>query len=250
MEPVVVVTGGAGGLGRAFAARFTARGYRVVPVDLTGTERRLDVTDASACRALAEEVRPQVWVNNAGLTGKGDVLDGDDADVDRMVTVNLLGVIHGTRAAATTMLASGGGRILNVASLAGWAPVPHLAAYSAAKHGVRAFSVAAAAELRNTSVSVACLLPDGIRTPMVDVHDPRHLMSFTGPRLLEADEVAGAGMELLDSGRLLASVPPRRGATVRLLGAMPTLSLRFQGMVERRARRNQARAAAEAGSGA
>lgn len=244
MTRVAVVTGGAGGLGRAFGACLAERGYEVVPVDRVGTERLLDVTDAAACRALADDVRPDVWVNNAGLSGRGGLLDGDDADVDRMVTVNLIGVIHGTRAAATAMLAGRGGRILNVASLAGWAPVPHIAAYSAAKHGVRAFSVAAAAELRDTNVSVACLLPDGIRTPMVDVNDPRHLMSFTGPRLLEPDEVARAGLALLDSGRLLASVPPRRGATVRLLGTFPTLALRFQGVVERRARRNQARAAA------
>jgi len=247
MGSTVVITGGAGGLGRAFAARFAGQGHEVVPVDLAGTERTLDVPDAAACRALAEEVRPSIWVNNAGLTGRGDLLDGTDEQVDRMVTVNLLGVIHGTRAAATTMLADGGGSILNVASLAGWAPVPHIAAYSAAKHGVRAFSVAAAAELRDTPVRVACLLPDGIRTPMVDIHDPRHLMSFTGPRLLEPDEVAAAGLALLGSRRLLASVPPRRGATVRVLGALPTLSLRFQRMVERRARRNQARAAAGAG---
>jgi len=134
-----------------------------------------------------------------------------------MVTVNLLGVIHGTRAAATTMLASGGGRILNVASLAGWAPVPHLAAYSAAKHGVRAFSVAAAAELRNTSVSVACLLPDGIRTPMVDVHVPRLLMSSRVPP--PRGRRGGPGRDgVLDSGRLLASVPPRRGRPVRSSG--------------------------------
>lgn len=245
MARVAVVTGGAGGLGQAFTACLSARGHHVVPVDLAGTDRTLDVTDAAACRALAEDLRPQVWVNCAGLTGRGDLLEGGDADVDRMVTVNLLGVIHGTRAAATTMLVSGGGSILNVASLAAWAPVPHIAAYSAAKHGVRAYSVAAAAELRGTSVRVSCLLPDGIRTPMVDVHDPRHLMSFTGPRLLEADEVARAGLALLDRGRMLASVPRRRGATVRLLGAFPVLSIRLQAVVERRARRNQARAAAE-----
>ena len=241
---VAVVTGGAGGLGRAFCVRLSDAGYDVVPVDLHGTDRRLDVTDAAACRALAEELRPAVWVNNAGVTGAGALLELDDRQVERIVAVNLLGVIHGTRAAVSTMLADGGGEIVNVASLAGWAPTPHLAVYSASKHGVRAFSVAAAAELRATAVGIHCVLPDGIRTPMVHIDDPRHLMSFTGARLLEPDEVAAAGVALIGSRRILASVPPVRGITVRILGISPTLARALQRTVERRARRNQARAAA------
>ena len=236
VAPSAVVTGGAGGLGLAFTAALATAGYDVIPVDVRDTERTLDVTDPAACRALADDVQPVVWVNNAGLTGRGDVLDQTDAEIEAMVAVNLLGVIHGSRAAARSMLAGTGGTILNIASLAGWAPTPHIAAYSATKHGVRAFSVAFAAELRRTSVAVRCLLPDGIRTPMVDVDDPRQLMSFTGRRLLEPSEVAAAGMRLLRSGRLLGSVPPRRGVTPRLLGLSPGLSLALQRPVERRAR--------------
>lgn len=69
------------------------------------------------------------------------------------------------------------------------------AVYCATKNGVRAFSLAAEAELKGTPVHIRCLLPDGIRTPMVDVTDARHVMSFTGARLLEPDEVAAAGAE-------------------------------------------------------
>jgi len=242
--PTAVVTGGAGGLGQAFTSRLRDAGYDVVPVDLHGTEQVLDVTDPDACRALAEATRPDLWINNAGVTGKGDVLDQADDEIERIVRVNLLGVVHGSRAAASSMLAGAGGTILNVASLSGWAPTPHLAVYSGAKHGVRVFSVAFAAELRDTAVEVRCLLPDGIRTPMVDVHDPRQLMSFTGPRLLEPGEVADAGIRLIGSRRLVASVPHRRGALVRALGLSTRGALGLQRTVERRARRNQARAAA------
>ncbi len=242
--PTAVVTGGAGGLGRAFVERLHDEGYHVVPVDLHGTEVALDVTDPDACRAIAAATRPDLWINNAGVTGKGDVLDQTDDEIERIVAVNLLGVVHGSRAAAHSMLAGSGGTILNVASLSGWAPTPHLAVYSGAKHGVRAFSVALAAELRATPVRVRCLLPDGIRTPMVDVHDPRQLMSFTGPRLLEPEEVAAAGLRLLRSRQLVASVPHRRGAVVRALGLSPRVALGLQPTVERRARRNRSRAAA------
>lgn len=242
--PTAVVTGGAGGLGRAFTSVLAQAGYDVVPVDLHGTERILDVTDPAACRALADETRPDLWVNNAGITGKGDVLDQSDSEIERIVAVNLLGVVHGSRSAARSMLAGSGGTILNVASLAGWSPTPHITTYSAAKHGVRAFSVAFAAELRDTPVTVRCLLPDGIRTPMVDVSDPRQLMSFTGPRLLEPEEVARAGLRLVRSRRLVASVPRRRGMVVRSLALSPHVAAKLQRPVERRARRNQARAAA------
>ena len=244
MTETAVITGGAGGLGQAFTRALTAKGYRVVPVDLSGTERVLDVTDAAACRVLAEELRPTVWINNAGVTGAGALLERSDADVERLVSVNLLGVIHGTRAAATTMLAEGRGRILNVASLAGWAAVPHIAVYSATKNGVRAFSLAADGEMRDTPVRIRCLLPDGIRTPMVDVTDARHVMSFTGARLLEPDEVAEAGLKLLFGKRPVASVPHHRGATVRLFGMFPSVAPLLQGRIEEKARRNQQRAIA------
>lgn len=247
MTETAVITGGAGGLGRAFARALEAKGYRVVPVDLHDTERVLDVTDASACRSLAEELRPSVWINNAGVTGAGGFLERDDAEIERVVSVNLIGVIHGTRAAATTMLAEGRGRILNVASLAGWAAVPHIAVYCATKNGVRAFSLAAEAELKGTPVHIRCLLPDGIRTPMVDVTDARHVMSFTGARLLEPDEVAAAGLKLLAGRRPLASVPHHRGATVRLLGLFPSVGSLLQDRIEAKARRNQQQAMAAQG---
>lgn len=240
-----VVTGGAGGLGRAFVAELRSAGYDVVPVDLARTDRILDVTDAEACRSIAQEFRPAVWINNAGITGAGDLLDLSDGYVRRLVEVNLLGVINGTRAALGPMIAAGRGSILNIASLSGWAPTPHLGVYSATKHGVRAFSVATAAELRPSGVSVQCILPDGIRTPMVDPTKAEQFMSFTGKRLLEPEEVAAAGMRLLASERILASVPRLRSATVPILGLFPRMALRLLPLVERRARRHREAAARE-----
>ncbi len=174
------------------------------------------------------------------------MLDQTDAEIERIVAVNLLGVVHGSRAAARTMLADGGGTILNVASLAGWAPTPHIAVYSATKHGVRASSVALAAELRATSVRMQCLLPDGIRTPMVDPHDPRQLMSFTGRRLLASDEVAATALRMHRSNRLVASVPHRRALMTRALGMAPRIGRVLQRPVEQRARRHQTREAQRA----
>lgn len=243
-ERVAVVTGGAGGLGSALARALEGSGFDVVPVDLTGTTTKLDVTDATACRALAAKLQPALWVNNAGVTGAGALMERSDAEVEAMVAVNLLGVIHGTRAALSTMLRHGHGRVLNIASMAGWAPVPNIAVYSATKNAVRTFSVAADTELASDTVRVQCLLPDGIATPMVDISDPRHLMSFTGSRLLEPHEVARAALELLHSNRAVASVPHHRGAVVRAMGLFPSVSRMMKPVVERRARSNQRKAMA------
>ena len=171
------------------------------------------------------------------MSWHGDALDMTDAEVERLVAVNLLGVIHGSRAAAAVMRRRGSGVILNV--LAGWVPTPHIAIYSATKHGVRAFSVALAAELCDSPVRVQCLLPDGIDTPMVDPHDGRQLMSFTGRRLLAPEDVATAGMALTRSRAIVASVPHRRGIGVRLLGVAPRLALKLRHPVERRAERHR-----------
>lgn len=239
-----VVTGGAGGLGTALTQRLGHAGYEVVPVDLRGTDTRLDVTDAAACRELAERLQPSLWVNNAGLTGAGALMERSDSEVEAVVAVNLLGVIHGTRAALSTMLPNDRGRVLNVASLAGWGPVPNIAVYSATKNAVRAFSVAADAEIDSGTVRIQCLLPDGIATPMVDVSDPRHVMSFTGKRLLEPDEVASAALELLAGDRPVASVPHRRGAVVRAFSLFPSAARLLKKQVESKARSNQRRALA------
>lgn len=245
-QGIAVVTGAAGGLGRALCARLRAGGYEVVGCDLAGADRVLDVTDPEACRALADEVAPSLWVNNAGVGSAGDALDQDDARIERTVAVNLLGVIHGTRAAAAGMRARGHGQILNVASLAAWTAAPGQAVYSATKHGVRAFSVAVAAELRGTGVSVHVLCPDGIDTPLLDgaFDDPSRAFSFTGRRLLEPDEVAIAAARLLERGGVIASVPHRRGISTRLLGILPSVALRLAPMARRKALRGQARARA------
>lgn len=240
-----MVTGAGGGLGRALVSRLEARGHEVVGVDVAGTDRRLDVTDAAACRALAEEVRPAVWINGAGVLGAGSAATQPDEEVRRLVEVNLMGVINGTRAALAVMRESGGGHILNVGSLASWTPVPGETIYAATKHAVRAFTVGIAVEEAASGVEFSVLCPDGIWTPMLHdrLQDPAAAMSFTGARLLTAGEVADAAIELLDEPRILVSVPAWRGAQTRLIGIAPSLSVRLGPLFAKVGRRNQAKLA-------
>ena len=80
-----------------------------------------------------------VWINNAGIMPIGSVLDQDDALVRRAVDINVLGVMNGARAAARRMVARGGGRIVNVASIAGRMPAPGMAIYTATKFAAVGF---------------------------------------------------------------------------------------------------------------
>jgi short-subunit dehydrogenase len=241
-----VVTGAAGGLGRAIVAALESRGARVVTTDapgVAGVERTLDVTDPDAARALAAEVDPDVWVNNAGLLGASGALSQTDEEVQRVVEVNFLGVIHGTRAAASAMVRRGRGDICNIGSLSSWNPTPGLAVYAATKHAVRAYSGALAAELRGTGVRVTCLCPDGIWTPMLEqaVTSEAAAMPFSGRRLLEPDEVAHAAVRLLCGRRLVTSLPAGRATMAKVSGLWPALGAATAASTQRRGRRHQAR---------
>lgn len=242
MHGRAVVTGAGGGLGSAFCRGLASRGWDVVPVDVQGTARVLDVTDPEACRALAREVQPSLWINNAGVLGAGSAADQPDAEIARVVGVNLLGVIHGTRAAVEVMRPRGSGHILNVGSLASWLPVPGEAVYSATKHGVRAFSLALAVELTGTGVRISVLCPDGIATPMLrdKQDDAGAAMSFTAPRLLEPDAVAARGIAMIERDQLIASFPAFRGVMTKMVGVFPTVGQAILRRLEAQGRRTQA----------
>lgn len=234
MSGVAVVTGAGRGLGRAIADRLAASGVTVVAADVTGAEFELDVTDASACRRLAAEVDPLIWINNAGVLGAGDAATQDDELIDRVVDVNLLGVIHGTRAALEVMRArrdgQGWGHIINVGSLASWVPVPGECVYAATKAGVLSFTLGLSAELRQQRVSgvrLGVVCPDGMLTPMITevIDDPAVAMTFTGIRPTTPEVVAEAVEGMLRHPKMVRSVPHWRGAQVRMLSAIPDRAL-------------------------
>jgi short-subunit dehydrogenase len=182
-------------------------------------------------------------VNNAGVLGTAHALDQSDEEIRRVVDVNLLGVINGTRAAAVGMVARGEGVICNIGSLSSFNPTPGLAVYAATKHAVRAYSGAVAAELARSGVRVTCLCPDGIWTPMLKaaVATDSAAMPFSGRRLLEPDDVAAAAVSLIEGRALLRSIPAARAVLAKASGLWPSLGVVTRSSSERQGRRNQAR---------
>jgi len=185
--PVAVVTGAGSGIGRAIARELSARGLLVVVTDVDGAAATsvageldgwaapLDVTDAPAVAAFAEEVadrqgRLDVWVSNAGISHMAPFTEVTLEELDRTLAVNLRGVFVCGQAAARTMRRLGsGGAIVNLASMAGkQGRVPYLSDYVASKFGVVGLTQAMAFELAADAIRVNCVCPGYVATPMQD----------------------------------------------------------------------------------
>ncbi|MEB3068120.1 SDR family NAD(P)-dependent oxidoreductase [[Mycobacterium] vasticus] len=185
---VAVVTGGASGLGRRIAERFVAEGARVVIADLAserGAELAnglgdgavfvpADVSDpdqvgAVVARAVGDFGGLDVMVNNAGVSGTmhNRFLDDDLADFHKIMAVNVLAVMAGTRDAARHMASHGGGCVINLTSIGGIQAGGGVMTYRASKAAVIQFTKSAAIELAHYDIRVNAIAPGNIPTPFV-----------------------------------------------------------------------------------
>lgn len=179
---VAIVTGGASGIGRATAVRFAAEGAFVavldrdgdgaaeVALEVGGTAHAVDVRDGDALAAAVRTVtaatgRLDVLFNNAGSGDLRPMHTVEDKLWHRLIDVNLTGTFNGMRVAVPIMLESGGGAIVNNASVSGLTPTRHEAAYSAAKAGVIALTKSGALEY-GPAIRVNCVAPGHVRTPL------------------------------------------------------------------------------------
>jgi NAD(P)-dependent dehydrogenase (short-subunit alcohol dehydrogenase family)/pimeloyl-ACP methyl ester carboxylesterase len=184
---LVVITGAGSGIGRATALAFADEGADVVITDINpdaaaetaellrakGVDAgayRVDSSDGDAVTRFAQQVRdehgvPDIVVNNAGIGMSGPFLDTSIADWERVIDVNLWGVIHGCRAFAELMVErSEGGQIVNLASAAAFLPSKILSAYSTTKAAVLALSVSLRAELVAERIGVTAICPGIVHT--------------------------------------------------------------------------------------
>jgi len=180
-----LVTGGSRGIGRSVAAALVAAGATVTILgrDQAALDRAVgegaahaavvgDVTDGAAvaaviARAASRNGAIDLLVANAGQAVSAPIAKSDEALFARMIDVNLMGVVHASRAVLGTMTERGFGRIVAVASTAGLKGYPYVTAYCAAKHAVVGFVRALAAETASTGITVNAVCPGYTDTDLV-----------------------------------------------------------------------------------
>jgi len=218
---VVVITGGARGIGAATARQLAGLGAKVVIGDLDEelTQRaagqmgggvvghRLDVTDHAGFTKMLDQVEADLGpiyalVNNAGIMPLSLFEDETDAMTSRQLAINLEAVIHGTREAVKRMKPRRSGHIVNVASMAGRVGTAGAATYCATKHGVVGLSEAVYFELKPFNVDVTCIMPTIVATELAAGLKSSKLSSQVKP-----EDVANAIVKSLQRPKLDVTVP-------------------------------------------
>ena len=210
---------------------------------------RLDVTSATAWQGVIDDACQRwggidVLFNIAGYLQPGYVFELKIEDVDRHFDINTKGVIFGTRIAAERMVAQGTGHIVNIASMAAYAPIPGISLYSASKFAVRAFSLAAAMELKDRGVAVTVVCPDAVATPMLDKQKDYEeaALTFTAPRILQPEEVAAELVgPVLERRPFEVALPRSRKWLARMMDTFPDLAPMVQPMFMKQGRARQSR---------
>lgn len=222
MSRVVVVTGGAKGIGKAIAERFSAAGDYV---EAPGHEE-LDVSDERHVAVFFESLgRVDVLVNNAGIASSGSVALTTLRDWREHLEVNATGAFLCTRAVLGGMIERGDGRIVTVASVAGLVGARYTAAYTASKHAAVGLMRATAAEVGGTGVTANAVCPAYVDTDMTK-RTVENIMDKTGRTAAES-QTALENMTPL--GRLLK--PAEVAAAVAFLASPEAAAVNGQTLV-------------------
>ncbi|MGY3725399.1 NADP-dependent 3-hydroxy acid dehydrogenase YdfG [Granulicatella balaenopterae] len=183
MKKLVVITGASSGFGKALAERFSAAGYpllllarrleKLEEMQLENTIcRKVDVTDYDAFEAAVREAEAvygevDLLINNAGCMLLGNLENQDRTEWQRMLDVNVMGVMNGMQVVMEQMKKAHHGTIINVSSVAGVNPYINHAAYCASKYGVNGLSEVARQELAPHNVRVMRICPGAVKTELL-----------------------------------------------------------------------------------
>jgi NAD(P)-dependent dehydrogenase (short-subunit alcohol dehydrogenase family) len=232
---LVLITGGARGIGRATAKQLVDEGARVVIGDLdqnlaeqAATELgggtvglHLDVTDHAMFTRVLDQVEADhgpldVLINNAGIMPLVAFEEETAESLNRQLAVNFVAQWHGTQDAVRRMKPRARGHIVNVASMAGVVPTPGAATYSATKHAVVGLCESLRWELRGSGIDLSYVLPALVNTELAD-----GIKRTRATRVIEPEDVAAEIVAALKSPKVAIFVPRSMNAITRWTGLLP-----------------------------
>jgi NAD(P)-dependent dehydrogenase (short-subunit alcohol dehydrogenase family) len=206
---VMIVSGGASGLGLAAAEKFAKNGYNIVLIDVNEEKGKkaeakikgmgvdaifckCDISNKEEVQAAAKATkerfgRADVLINNAGLEVRGSVLQCTEDDWNRLYDINLKGIYYMSNAFAPMMIEQGKGAIVNTGSILGYRTVGERAAYSSSKGAIDTLTRSMAFDLAANNIRVNCVVPGAIDTPLLrgsinDSPDPEGTEKFLGSK--------------------------------------------------------------------
>jgi NADP-dependent 3-hydroxy acid dehydrogenase YdfG len=233
---VAAITGAARGIGRATAEAFLREGMKVAIGDLdyaTAQETakelghgtvafQLDVTQRASVKDFLDGAEARlgpidVLVNNAGIMQVGHTIwEEDDATTQRMIDINVNGVMFGVKEIVPRMLARGRGHVVNIASTAGKGGFPGGGTYCGTKHYVVGLSEALRAELRNTGIEVSCVMPVVVNTELA-----AGLTETRGVKQVQPADVAAEIVSALQEARFDVFVPRSVAGITKVMNLLP-----------------------------
>ncbi|MDW8057267.1 MAG: SDR family NAD(P)-dependent oxidoreductase [Bacteroidia bacterium] len=238
--PKVVITGAAGGIGQATAKLLWQKGFDLVLTDLSEEALRkafphlpkgssvevLDVTVLSQWESLAQRhPDTDILIQMAGVMRAGFFPDQPVEEWHLQQQVNLNGVIYGARTFGQLFLQRGTGHIINIASLAGVAPIPGITGYTATKFAVRGFSLALDMELRSKGVPVTVICPGPVATPLIfnELPKPESVYTLSAGGLLAPEAVARSIWRAIRRRPREILLPFHKAFAARLVSIFPQL---------------------------
>jgi len=251
-----VITGAAGGIGRALARRFAEESPRALVLadrDLAGAEQiaaevgglavELDAGSEQSVRSLIETATRangpiDIFISNAGVPGAGGGPEVEDAVWDEAWRVNVMAHVWAARALLPEMLERGEGYLINTASAAGLLTQVSSVVYSVTKHAAVALAEWLSIEYAERGIRVSCICPQGVRTPMLELamQDSAGAAALTAGGIIEPEDVADSVLAGIREERMLILTHENVAGFMAFKGSDPERWLKGMRRIVREAR--------------
>jgi short-subunit dehydrogenase len=256
---IAIITGAAGGIGRAITTEFIKKNITCVLVDinkkaLTNLQKHYgdkvyslycDITDIKSVKSMVNQVTKKfgaidILVNNAGIIEPNLFENVSYKEINQQIQVNLLGPINCTYEVLPHLKKSKSPSIVTIASLAGIVPETYSSIYTATKFALRGLFLTLHIELKKHNIHVATIFPDSVNTPMLHyeaTHGGSPLTFLSKPQ--KPEDVAKAVVRGIETKRPEIVVPSSQGFITRFIMVFPRLVVRLWPLLEKMGRKNK-----------